>query len=132
MESRIVLEDVKTSEETDAFQVEVSLRYEDKPATSTLEGSKTKSIDIIAQATLDAIQQYFEGYEFSLYRVNIMKVNSHEIVAILVNIAVPNDPAATDFQQAGIAIGRDDLHIAIARATLNALNRILARFTFAA
>jgi hypothetical protein len=129
MESRIVLEDIQTSGDTAQFQAEITLRYQDKIARSKLEGRATKSIDLIAQATLDAIQQYFEGYEFKVQNVNIMKVNSHEIVIVLVNIK-QTELRTEGFEQAGIAIGKEDLHLAIARATLNALNRIIGRFTF--
>jgi len=129
MESRIILEDVKTSGGADAFQAEVTLRYHDKIAESTLEGTATKSIEIIAQATLDAIQHYFDNYEFSLHTVHIMKINSYEIVVVLVNIGERKERVALKSQQAGIALGRGDLHCAIAKATLNALNRTLGRFT---
>jgi hypothetical protein len=128
MEHRIVIEDVKTSGDADRFRVDVTLHYKGKIARSTLEGPATKSIDIIAQATLNTVQQYFENYVFSLYRVHIIKVNSHEIVVVLVNIGEKEERVALKSKQAGIALGRDDLHLDIAKATLNALNRVLGKF----
>lgn len=128
MKPRIVLEDVKTSGDSSRFQAEVILHYKDKIARSTLEGAATKSIDILAQATLNAIQQYFENHEFRVSKVHIMKINSHEIVVVLVDIKGRKGHVDV-FQQAGIALGREDLHLAIAKATLNTLNRILGRFT---
>jgi hypothetical protein len=65
-----------------------------------------------------------------VFKVNIIKVNSHKRVVFLVHIKVKNEPDAADVQQAGVAIGRDDLDVAVERATSNALNRILGRFTF--
>jgi hypothetical protein len=131
MDSRIILEDVHTSGDASQFQVKITLRYQDKIARSKLEGREANSTEIIAQATLDAIRQYFEGYEFRVQNVNIMKVNTHEIVIVLVHIK-HEEIGLEGFEQAGIAIGREDLHLAIARATLNALNRIIGRFTFRA
>lgn len=127
MEQRIVIEDVKTSGEANRFQVDVALHYKGKTARSTLEGPATKSIDIIAQATLNTIQQYFENYAFHLYRVHIIKVNSHEIVVVLVNISEKGERVALKAKQAGIALGREDLHRDIVKATLNALNRVLGK-----
>ena len=129
MEPRIVLEDVKTSEDTPGFQAEVTLKYKDKTAWSSLEGTATKSIDIIAQATLDAVRQYFEKYEFNVSRVHIMKINTHNIVVVLVNLGEIDEGAAMKSQQAGIALEKENLHHAIAKATLNALNRVLGKLT---
>ncbi len=128
MEQRIVLEDVKTSGDADRFKTEITLKYKDKIAQSTLDGPATKSIDIIAQATLNAVQQYFENYDLSLYRVHVIKINAHEIVVVLVNIGEKEERVAMKAKQAGITLGKDDLHLDIAKATLNALNRVVGKF----
>lgn len=108
--------------------VTVTLDFEDEAYIGRAEGpaSQTGRLRLIAQATLNAVEQYAHGtYGFALEDVSIVQLGQERVAVACVMIVTPLGEQAF----AGSALDRQNDRDSIVRATLDAIDRRLGFFT---
>jgi len=108
--------------------VTVTMGFEDEAYIGRAEGpaSQTSRLRLIAQATLNAVEQYAHGtYGFALEDVSIVQLGQERVAVACVMIVTPLGEQAF----AGSALDRQNDRDSIVRATLDAIDRRLGFFT---
>ena len=108
--------------------VTVTLGFEDEVYIGRAEGpaSQTGRLRLIAQATLNAVEQYAHGtYGFALEDVSIVQLGHERVAVCCVMLVTPLGEQAF----AGSALDRQNDRDSIVRATLDAIDRRLGFFT---
>ncbi len=123
--SRVSIERIATSASGRSSHAEVVLRDVDLTATGSVDGSATPSgrARAVATATLQAVAELLQdGPELELDGVELVTIASHQVAVATVQVV----DARSSTTLTGSALVRDASADAIARAVLDALNRVLS------
>ncbi len=107
--------------------VAVQLEMDGKELTGEAEGpaSRTGSLRLLAQATLDAVARFGENYSFALEDVDITQMGREKVAVSCVVLVTP----LGEHSFSGSAVVRQNEKDSVVRATLDALNRRLGFLT---
>jgi len=120
--ARLRLKSVSFTTEGSQAEARVDLQYEDSYCQGVQRGvaSKANKFRLVAEATLRALEDYFNGeYLFTVEDVCVLTLGKLEAVTVAVTFVGPQGEET----YIGSSFLRNDDKEAVARATLNAVNR---------
>lgn len=120
--NRILFSGITVGSNTNTFDCTVTLVYDDEEFSVSLSGIKTiaKSRKLVAEATIKSVEKILrQASIFDIQDVIVTNNRETTFVSVLVNMIV-NGQEET---MVGSVIVKNDINEAIARATLDAVNR---------
>lgn len=114
---------VRLASETSSFttEVRIGIEYESRERSGSARGPSASGLRIVAGATVDALEGLVGGSSIEVQSAELMTVGLVQMSIVVLRLST----ARGDQLLTGSAIVRKDANDATARATLDALNRVL-------